>query len=159
MRKVTLCYLIKNGDRKEILMAMKKRDFGKGFINGFGGKLEGNETLEECLIREGQEEIGIALKDFYEVAILRFTFPHKEEWNQEVHVYFSEVWDGEPVESDELAPQWFDIESLDYSKMWPDDIFWLPKVINGEYVEAKFTFNEEKVIVKQDVKSKKLAVK
>ena len=37
---------------------MKKRGFGVGKWNGFGGKLHANETMVECAARELHEESG-----------------------------------------------------------------------------------------------------
>jgi 8-oxo-dGTP diphosphatase/2-hydroxy-dATP diphosphatase len=44
-----------NGD-KEILLGMKKRGFGVGRWNGFGGKVENGESIEEAALRELNEE-------------------------------------------------------------------------------------------------------
>jgi 8-oxo-dGTP pyrophosphatase MutT (NUDIX family) len=38
---------------------MKKRGFGHGKYNGFGGKVELNETIMDAAIRETNEECGI----------------------------------------------------------------------------------------------------
>ena len=43
----------------KILLGMKKVRFGKGKYNGFGGRVENGETLEECAIRETYEETGL----------------------------------------------------------------------------------------------------
>jgi 8-oxo-dGTP pyrophosphatase MutT (NUDIX family) len=34
------------------LLGMKKRGFGSGFYNGFGGKVEPGETIAEAAVRE-----------------------------------------------------------------------------------------------------------
>lgn len=39
------------------------------------------------------------------------------------------------------------------SDMWPDDIFWLPKVIAGKFVRASFSFGEKDVILKQKIET------
>ena len=41
--------LVIEGDR--ILLGLKKRVFGEGWWNGFGGKINHNETIEEAAIR------------------------------------------------------------------------------------------------------------
>lgn len=51
---LTLCVLV-NDDR--VLLGMKKRGFGVGRWNGFGGKLELHETVEEAARREIFEEV------------------------------------------------------------------------------------------------------
>jgi 8-oxo-dGTP diphosphatase/2-hydroxy-dATP diphosphatase len=38
---------------------MKKRGFGKGKWNGFGGKVEEGECIEDSAIRELEEECGL----------------------------------------------------------------------------------------------------
>lgn len=148
MKLATLLYII---DKKEnlICLGMKKRGFGEFKWNGFGGKLKDNETLEDAVIRETIEEtsgkdnkkIKINKKDLNKVAILDFKFPHKPEWDQQVHVYFLYKWSGDISESDEMKPKWHKISKLPYTKMWDDDILWLPKVLNGEKIRASFIFN------------------
>ena len=54
--RVTLMFVIQDG---QILLIHKKRGFGKGKINGPGGKIESGETPRECAIRETQEELCI----------------------------------------------------------------------------------------------------
>jgi hypothetical protein len=51
-----------------------------------------------------------------------------------VHVY--ETWDfsGEPAESGEMRPEWFLERDIPYDRMWPDDIHWLPLVLEGKSV-------------------------
>jgi 8-oxo-dGTP pyrophosphatase MutT (NUDIX family) len=47
MRKriLTLCIIHKDS---KILLGMKKRGFGAGFWNGFGGKVKEGESIEEA---------------------------------------------------------------------------------------------------------------
>lgn len=153
LRDVTLVYLIRrvNGKITEICLAMKKRRFGVNRWNGPGGKLEGDENLEEGAKREVKEEIGVEVELTNKVAELSFYFPHKPEWSQTVHVYFSEDWSGEPSESEEMRPQWFSVDSLPYDSMWPSDPFWLPDVLDDKLVKAKIVFGEGDVVVEKDV--------
>lgn len=153
MRDTTLLFLIKkDGDTiTDICLAMKKRGFGVGRYNGVGGKLEEGETIEAAVTREANEEIGAVVNDIHKCAELAFTFPHKEDWNQLVHVYMTDSWGGDIIETEEMKPEWFDVKSIPYQSMWPDDIFWLPKVLDGKYVKAKFSFAEGDVIIDQEV--------
>src|SRR5258708_6573932 len=152
-RNATLVFLIKrkNGTVNEICLAMKKRGFGANRWNGMGGKVEAGETIEAAARRETQEEIGVTVGDLEKVAALSFTFPHNPSWNQTVHAYFCETWQGEPQESDEMAPAWFTPETIPYTEMWPDDIFWLPEVIKGNFVHAQFSLGEKDVILNQQI--------
>ena len=156
MRNTTLLFLIKkeNGD-KEICLAMKKRGFGMGRWNGVGGKVEGEETIEDAIVREANEEIGIVIapNDMKKMAELAFIFPNKTEWNQLVHVYTSTEWENEPAESEEMKPQWFAFADIPFKDMWPDDMFWLPKVLEGDLVRGSFSFGEGDTILEQKVET------
>jgi mutator protein MutT len=155
MRDTTLLFLVKkDGDTiTDICLAMKKRGFGMGRYNGVGGKVEQGETIEQAVKREAEEEIGVTVGTITKCAELTFTFPHKEDWNQLVHVYLTNTWQGEIIETEEMNPTWFAVSDIPYKTMWPDDIFWLPKVLDGEQVRAQFTFAEGDVIVEQEVRT------
>lgn len=153
MRQCTLVFLIKSKE-KQILLAMKKRGFGVDKWNGVGGKLHDSETVKEAAIREAREEIAVELneKDLINVAIIDFFFENKSEFDQQVHVFFTEKWQGEPTESEEMKPWWYAFADLPYDQMWIDDIYWLPRALAGEKIKAKFVFNEDgSEIVSQNV--------
>lgn len=153
MKNTTLLFLVKRNEGVvvDICLAMKKRGFGMGRYNGVGGKVEGGETIEEAVKRETEEEIGVVVSDITKCAELQFTFPHKEDWNQLVHVYLTDSWLGDIVETEEMNPDWFSVDAIPYDTMWPDDIFWLPKVLEGSQIKAKFSFAEGDVILDQEV--------
>jgi mutator protein MutT len=138
----TLLFLIKN-DR--ILLAMKKRGFGVNRWNGVGGKLEAGETLEQALVRECQEEIEVTPKSWQLVAEHDFTGETREgdPWHMYVYAYFCDDWEGEPTETEEMAPQWFDIADIPYRHMWQDDEFWLPLALEGKKLFGTYTFDAD----------------
>lgn len=155
MKHMTLCLLLKGeGKRREVLLAMKKRDFGKGRYNGFGGKVERGETIKESLIREGKEELGITIVNFYQVTLLDFITVEGERAPSHfrVHTFMSDLWDGEPTESDELRPEWFSTSKIPYKTMWPDDEYWLPEVLSGKNLKATFRFGEKGKILSHKIK-------
>ncbi len=136
----TLLFL-KKDDR--ILLAMKKRGFGAGKWNGVGGKIEAGESIEAALVRECQEEIGVTPASWQQVAELDFVQDATTDpWHMYVHAYISSNWQGEPTESEEMKPQWFDLSDIPYEAMWDDDQYWLPKVLAGELVYGEFIFDE-----------------
>jgi 8-oxo-dGTP pyrophosphatase MutT (NUDIX family) len=57
-KRLTLLLLRSNG---RILLGRKKRGFGAGKANGFGGKVEVGETIKEAAVREVQEESGVTI--------------------------------------------------------------------------------------------------
>jgi len=153
LREVTLIFLIKKsrGQITDICLAMKKRGFGINKWNGVGGKVEENEMIKEAAIREAKEEVGVEIKTLKKIAELSFSFPHNLLFNQRVHVYFSENWENEPIETEEMKPQWFRITEVPFEEMWSDDIFWLPQVIKGNLLKAEFEFGEDERVTKKKV--------
>lgn len=154
LRNATLVFLIKKSQEEvgDICLAMKKRGFGMNRWNGVGGKVDDqNETIEDAAKREAKEEIGVIVKELNKVAELSFYFPHNSAWDQMVHVYFSEDWDGEPRESEEMNPKWFSKNELPFQDMWPDDIFWLPEVVKGNLLKAMFKFGEKDIVLDKKV--------
>lgn len=96
-----------NDDSKKlILLGMKLRGFGVGKWNGFGGKIEQGETIDEGAIREVKEECGLEVLSLQRVGYLVFkmNLDHKI---MNVHVFESTHFTGEEATSDEMRPQWF----------------------------------------------------
>lgn len=145
MLEATLVFLIRGHPRTELLLGMKNRGFGSGKYNGFGGKVETGETIEDAAARELHEECGVTVvvEDLTRAARLEFFFPAQPDWNQVVHVFHAKRWLGNPAESREMTPAWFGVQALPYEMMWADDPYWLPLVLHGEYVEAAFTFKDD----------------
>lgn len=138
----------------EILLTMKKRGFGKGKWNGPGGKVEG-ETIEDGAKREVKEEINVDIIDMDKVAYLTFYDSGEKLWS--VHVYICWNFEGIPIEGEEVNPSWFSIDEIPYDKMWEDDQYWLPKILNKEKITGNFYFSKgmEK-LEKFDMKELKL---
>ena len=84
MKKVlNLCLIVENG---KILLGMKKRGFGAGRWNGFGGKVQSEETIEIAAKRELREEAGIEAEFLEKVGIIDFEFKGNPEILQ-VHIF------------------------------------------------------------------------
>ena len=141
MLVTTLCLLRKEN---KILLAMKKRGFGEGKYNGVGGKIEIGETPEETMIRESKEEILVTPKEYEKVGIIEFNEFYKGKKEKVImHIYIATKWQGEPTESDETKPKWFDIQDIPYDNMFPDDKYWLPLILEGKKVRAYFDFDKD----------------
>lgn len=131
---------------------MKKRGFGAGRWNGVGGKLDEGETIEQALIRECQEEISVTPTAFSKMAEIVFDEQHKGiRGFMHVHVFVGTKWHGEPIESEEMAPKWFEMNGMPFEEMWPDDPYWLPQVLAGKKLKAAFALDEKDQITSQNV--------
>jgi 8-oxo-dGTP pyrophosphatase MutT (NUDIX family) len=117
----------------EILLGMKKRGFGTGKWNGFGGKIEAEETAEEGAIRELEEESSliVAAENMLPKGYLVFNMKESRKI-MKVHVYESWVWSGHEAESDEMRPQWWREDSIPFELTWLDDRYWLPLLLKGK---------------------------
>ncbi|CAH1793631.1 unnamed protein product [Owenia fusiformis] len=162
-RTVTLCPDVRNmvpnklltlvfvREASRILLGMKKKGFGAGRWNGFGGKVEKGETIEEGAKRELQEESGLVAEQLDEVGRLMFEFEGDPQL-LEVHVFSTRNYKGTPTESDEMRPQWYNIDSIPYSNMWPDDKYWVPLYLQDKKFSGYFKFKGHDDIIEQTLK-------
>ena len=144
--KKTVLVLIVDREKEKILLAYKKRGFGSGKLNGAGGKIESGETPVEAVVRETEEEFGMQLKktDLIDVGECFFYFENRPEWNIHNKMFFAYRWSGEPAETEEMGkPEWFLFDTIPYEKMWADDALWLPNVLAGKHIRAKFYFDKK----------------
>jgi len=146
-RKVVTLGLVIRG--KQILLGMKKRGFGKGYWNGFGGKLHENESLMDGMRRELQEETTLLMNHGEKVAFLEFFF--ESGMILEGHVFRIEDFSGTPSETEEMRPVWYSFSEIPYHSMWEDDIFWLPHVLDKKNVVAQFSFSSDHKLLGKNI--------
>ena len=147
---LTLCLVVHD---EQVLLGYKKRGFGAGLWNGFGGKVSDGEDIEIAALRELQEEAGITVKKLIHTGTLHLYYDEKPQEELIVYVYRGAEVVGELIESEEMRPQWFKIGEIPYRTMWPDDTFWLPKFLKGEKFTGTFYFDESR-----EIKSHKLVI-
>ncbi|XP_031501837.1 uncharacterized protein LOC116265396 isoform X1 [Nymphaea colorata] len=138
-RKLLTLAVVNDGSR--VLLGLKKRGFGEGYYNGFGGKVEEGETIDQAAVRELKEEAGISPIGMTKLGILIFHFDDKPcPW--EVHVFNVPEFTGEPCESDEMLPTWFAHEQIPFEQMWKDDTVWYPLFLKGQKFKGEFFFQD-----------------
>jgi len=130
-----------------VLLIRKKRGLGAGKINGPGGKLEPGETALQAAIREVQEEIGITPLAIAERGILHFQF--LDGYALHCVVFVAGGLEGEPIETAEATPMWFELDQIPFEQMWEDDRYWLREAIAGHSFEAWFVFDQERMLSKE----------
>ena len=118
-------------DDKKVLLAMKKRGHGVGKWNGYGGKINDGETVEQAMVRELQEESGLLATEFEKRGIISFDDQNNGDII-EMHIFRINRFTGEAVETEEMAPKWFDLVDIPYNEMWESDKKWLPIYFNDD---------------------------
>lgn len=155
IKQTTIVFPVKGNT---VLLGMKKRGFGAGWWNGFGGKLEPGESFEDSAKRETMEEVGLRLLALEPAAFLVFYFEGKPEIANVVYV--SGKFSGKPRETEEMRPQWFTFTSIPFDDMWPDDRYWVPQALDPTvpplYMSLYLTKDNE-FIEKKDETHKSLA--
>lgn len=147
--KVMTLLMVVQGQR--VLLGQKKRGFGEGLWNGFGGKADENESVDEAALRELREEAGIEAVDATRRGLLTFVYDDQSR-PMEVHVYHASRFTGAPVETEEMRPAWWEVKDLPWSQMWPDDEIWYPLFLSDRRFAGTVHFTNTTTIVKHDVR-------
>lgn len=140
MRQITTLSIIEDGDKA--LLAMKKRGFGEGWWNGYGGKVQEGESITDAMVRELHEESGLIARKYRERAIIEFFFDGTD-YEVEMHVFEVSDYDGQLVETEEMKPKWFLKKEIPYNEMWPADRNWMPLFFDGKDFNGRAVFNGE----------------
>ncbi|PVZ54969.1 8-oxo-dGTP diphosphatase [Arthrobacter sp. H-02-3] len=143
---VTLCFLLRDeAAGTHVLLGTKKTGFGVGKIVGLGGHVEPGESHAEAACREVFEESGIVVEehDLRVAGLIEFVFPARPEWNMSTSLFTTRRWSGDPIESQEIIPEWFRVAALPLERMWQDAEHWLPLALSENIVEAIITLNDD----------------
>ncbi len=149
MRKLLNLVLIQQDGK--VLLGMKKRGFGAGRWNGFGGKVAEGETIEQSARRELLEECGVEVSELDKRGILEFSWQGKEDTILEVHIFRGTVFSGEPTETEEMKPQWYAVDAIPFAEMWPADSFWVPLFLAGKKFKGKILFGEQDAVLEHQL--------
>lgn len=123
MKNTTLCYVERDGCYLMLHRVKKKNDLNEGQWIGVGGKLEENESPEECVLRETLEETGLTLTGFRYRGIVTFV---SDRWEGEyMHLFTSDDFTGTLRECDEGDLAWIPKEQLFSLPHWKGDELFL----------------------------------
>jgi len=122
----TLCYITR-GDEVLMLHRVKKEtDINKDKWIGVGGKFEGVESPDECLLREVYEETGLTLTSWKCRGVVTFLLEENDGvFGEFMYLFTADGFEGELKECDEGELQWISWEFLDSLPKWEGDKIFL----------------------------------
>lgn len=129
MKQTTCCYMIKNHQYLMLYRNKKKDDPNHHKWIGVGGKVEPNETIEECMKREINEETGLQANTLMFRGVVYFTYPNA---NEKIYLFTCDDFEGNMHESDEGTLQWIaqtDVLNLD---LWEGDKVFLRRLLQKD---------------------------
>ncbi len=130
-------------DQKTLMLFRNKKqnDIHLGKWNGLGGKMERNETPEECIIREVFEESGLQVHHPILKGILTFPdFDGMNDWL--VFVFLITKFSGRLHSSSEGSLAWINNHSLLDIPLWEGDRIFLPWLDQMDFFSGKFVYSE-----------------
>ena len=123
MKNTSLCYIEQKGCYLLLHRTKKENDVNKDKWVGIGGKLEENESPEDCLLREVQEETGLRLTHWRYCGIVTFV---SDRWEGEyMHLFHADGFAGELRDCDEGTLEWVSKEQFSALPQWEGDKIFL----------------------------------
>ena len=123
MINTTLCYITQADQVLMLHRVKKEKDLNKDKWIGIGGKFEGEEAPEECLLREAKEETGLTLTSWRCRGVV--TFLSDEYEGEFMYLFTADGFEGELKECDEGDLQWVSRDFLDQLPKWEGDKIFL----------------------------------
>ena len=137
----TLCYIEKDNQVLMLHRTKKSIDPNGGKWIGVGGKLEQNESPDECIIREVYEETGLHIQPQLR-GILTFILPKWE--NELTFLYTSNNFEGTLKECNEGQLHWTDKDKVLDLNLWEGDKHFLPKLLEtNDFFTMKLVYDKE----------------
>ena len=101
----------------------KENDINRDKWIGIGGKFEGEESPEECLLREAREETGLTLTDWRCRGVV--TFRQEGAEGEYMYLFTASGFTGRLRECDEGDLQWISMDDLLSLPTWEGDRIFL----------------------------------
>ena len=104
MLNTTLCYVTRGSQVLMLHRVKKKADINKDKWIGIGGKFEGEESPDECLLREAKEETGLTLTSWQCRGVVTFLNDTCE--GEYMYLFTADGFTGTLKECDEGDLEW-----------------------------------------------------
>lgn len=145
----TLCYVVRNG---RVLMLLRNKEPNLGLWIAPGGKLEFDESPEECALRELREETGLRGRDPELRGVITEVSPRKDyQWLIFIYVVRQakgELTDCEATDCREGRLAWVPIPDVLTLPIPEADAIFFPHIVSdGPLFRAKFVYDRDLGIV------------
>ena len=148
MKMTTLCYIENNDCYLMLHRTKKKKDVNKDKWIGVGGHAEGNETPQECLLREVKEETGLLLTSYKLRGLITFI---SDEYEAEMMCLFTaDGYTGELITCDEGELEWVKKSDVPQLPTWEGDAQFLKLLLENEkrFFAMKLRYEGERLVEK-----------
>lgn len=126
MHNSTLCYVLRGDEVLMLHRVKKENDINKDKWIGIGGKFEGAESPDECLLREAREETGLTLTAWRCRGVVTFLNEKDgEEYGEYMYLFTADGFEGEQISCGEGDLQWVSRNFLSSLPMWEGDKIFL----------------------------------
>ena len=126
MINTTLCYITRGEDVLMLHRVKKKNDINHDKWIGVGGKFEGTESPDECLLREVYEETGLTLTSWQCRGVVTFLQEQADGlFGEFMYLFTADGFTGTLKESDEGDLEWVSRDFLDALPKWEGDKIFL----------------------------------
>jgi 8-oxo-dGTP diphosphatase len=130
MLNTTLCYVTRGNEVLMLHRVKKENDLNKDKWIGIGGKFEGEETPDECLLREAKEETGLTLTSWRCRGVV--TFLTTGQWEGEyMYLFTADGFKGEPGPCNEGELAWVSRDFISQLPQWEGDRIFLDLLWKG----------------------------
>lgn len=148
MKMTTLCYIENNDCYLMLHRTKKKKDVNKDKWIGVGGHAEGNETPQECLLREVKEETGLSLTSYKFRGLITFI---SDKYEAEMMCLFTaDGYTGELITCDEGELEWVKKSDVPQLPTWEGDAQFLKLLLEDEkrFFAMKLRYEGERLVEK-----------
>lgn len=148
MKMTTLCYIENNDCYLMLHRTKKKKDVNKDKWIGVGGHAEGNETPQECLLREVKEETGLLITSYKFRGLITFI---SDEYEAEMMCLFTaDGYTGELITCDEGELEWVKKSDVPQLPTWEGDAQFLKLLLEDEkrFFAMKLRYEGERLVEK-----------
>ena len=124
MLQTTLCYVTRGDEVLMLHRVKKKNDINKDKWIGIGGKFEGEESPDECLLREAKEETGLTLTSWQCRGVVTFLTedPGQGEY---MYLFTADGFEGQLTECPEGTLEWVSRDFVRQLPKWEGDQIFL----------------------------------